>query len=74
MIHMIQRNVSLKNIIDESAVKLESCYRELRAVMPEYFFTAFSENEICAMLPFLSLLKPDGIPLQTEIEIGRAHV
>ena len=67
MSHMIQRNVSLKNIIDESAVKLESCYRELRAVMPEYFFTAFSENEICAMLPFLSLLKPDGIPLQTEI-------
>lgn len=64
---MIQRNVSLKNIVDESAVKLENCYRELRAVMPEYFFKTYTENEICAMLPFLTLLKPNGAPLQTEI-------
>ena len=64
---MIQRNVSLKNVVDESAVKLENCYRELRAVMPEYFFKTYTENEICAMLPFLTLLKPNGAPLQTEI-------
>ena len=59
---MIQRNVSLKNVVDESAVKLENCYRELRAVMPEYFFKTYTENEICAMLPFLTLLKPNGSP------------
>ncbi len=64
---MLQRNISLKNIVDENAVKLENCYRELRAVMPEYFFKTYSENEICAMLPFLTLLKPNGAPLQTEI-------
>ena len=64
---MLQRNLSLKNVVDENAVKLENCYRELRAVMPEYFFKTYSENEICAMLPFLTLLKPNGAPLQTEI-------
>lgn len=64
---MMQRNLSLKNVIEENAVKLENCYRELRAVMPEYFFKTYSENEICSMLPFLTLLKPDGAPLQTEI-------
>ncbi|MBR2374273.1 MAG: hypothetical protein IKA87_08610, partial [Lentisphaeria bacterium] len=64
---MIRRNISLKNIVEENAVKFENCYRELRAVMPEYFFKTYSENEICAMLPFLTLLKPNGAPLQTEI-------
>ena len=64
---MIQRNAILKSTVDENAVKLENCYRELRAVMPEYFFKTYTENEICAMLPFLSLLKPNGAPLQTEI-------
>ena len=64
---MLQRNLSLKNIVDENAVKLENCYRELRAVMPEYFFKTYSESEICSMLPFLTLLKPNGAPLQTEI-------
>ena len=63
----MQRSISLKNVVDENAVKLENCYRELRAVMPEYFFKTYSEDEICAMLPFLTLLKPNGAPLQTEI-------